>query len=77
MNDWINAAWISVSGSLDDLIRRKLRVSDPASPDEIVKGLLEFNPDEDEAYVVLHYDLRKMCLKKVLVAPSISGITKI
>jgi hypothetical protein len=33
-------------GSLDDIIRRKLRVSDPAKADEIVKALLKQYPSE-------------------------------
>jgi len=64
------------SEALDDLIRRKLRVSDPTNPDEIVSALLETYGKGDEAYVPLHYDLKKSCLKKVLVSPSITTIRK-
>jgi hypothetical protein len=77
MNDRGNAEFSErTSGVIDRLIRRRLRVGDPTNPDEVAAALREVYPDEDEAYVLLHYDLRKLCLEKVLASPSISRITK-
>ena len=76
MNDSSMAElFVPASSPIDELIRRTLRVGDPSKVDEIASALIEAYENADEAYILLHYDLKKLYLKKILMSSSAPKIT--